>query len=281
MQHNSNPSTLDHPLSAINIQDIVSIAKKAGTAIMEIYERDFTIEYKDDKSPLTEADTLSHHIIVNGLNSLGDFPVLSEEGKEIPYKERKKWGYYWCADPIDGTKEFIKKNGEFTVNIALIHKNIPVLGVVYLPALGEMYYAKQGEGAYKMVLDKAGNFENAKRLPLTQNRISDKQNAITIVASKSHLTQETEDFIDALTRNIEDATFISKGSSLKLLMVAEGAADIYPRLAPTMEWDTAAADAIVRESGKMTRKYQGTAAKNDQPLLYNKEDLLNPWFIVR
>lgn len=249
-------------LEQIELEKIVSIAKKAGLAIMKIYTQDFTIEYKDDKSPLTEADTKANEIICHALQELyPNIPIMSEENKQTKYEIRKNWEYYWCIDPIDGTKEFIKKNGEFTVNIALIHKSTPVLGVVYAPAIDETYKAKKGEGAFK----------NGKKLPLFTNDNPDKK--LTVIASKSHLSQETQEFIDNLdTKNIQQ---ISKGSSLKLCIVAEGVADIYPRLAPTMEWDTAAADAIVRESNKMTYIF-----KSKEPLLYNKENLLNPWFIV-
>jgi len=248
-------------LDKIMLGDIEKIALDAGNTIMEIYNRDFSIEYKDDRSPLTEADLASNDVIIQGLEKYG-IPILSEEGKTIEYDERKNWEYYWCIDPIDGTKEFIKKNGEFTVNIALIHNDAPILGVVYAPALGDMYKAKKGEGAFK----------NEKVLPLQSNH--DLSEKMSVVASKSHLSEETQAFIDALdTKNIEQ---VSKGSSLKLCMVAEGEADIYPRLAPTMEWDTAAADAIVRESGKMTYQFE-----NELPVVYNKVDLLNPWFVVK
>ena len=282
-------------LKKIDLEKVVAIAKEAGDAIMKIYARDFTVEYKDDKSPLTEADLKSNEIICNALNStlniqhptFQSIPILSEENKAEDYEVRKHWEYYWCIDPIDGTKEFIKKNGEFTVNIALIHKDTPVLGVVYAPALGEMYFAQKDQGAFKAMVDNECwmldgkiNLENAKRLPLKTN--NDPKNNITIVASKSHLTEETKSFIDNLTSNIQHSTFISKGSSLKLVMVAEGVADIYPRLAPTMEWDTAAADAIVREAGKMTYQYNPKpGTQNPEPLRYNKENLLNPWFVVK
>jgi len=264
---NNSISNIQHStlLSDIDIEDIVLIAKSAGDAIMEIYNRDFQIDYKDDKSPLTEADTKSNEIICDALaKAYPEIPLLSEENKAVPYEERKDWEYFWLIDPIDGTKEFIKKNGEFTVNIALIHKDTPVLGVVYAPVLKDMYKAKKGEGAFK----------NGQKLPLKTNATPDE--AITIVASKSHLTEKTQKFIDNLTSNIQHSTFISKGSSLKLVMVAEGEADIYPRLSPTMEWDTAAADAVVRESGKMTYQFE-----EDIPMVYNKENLLNPWFIVK
>lgn len=250
-------------LNTIQIDDIIAIAKDAGNVIMEIYQRDFNIEYKDDKSPLTEADLASNEIIVKALEKF-ELPILSEEGKEIPYENRKDWEYYWCIDPIDGTKEFIKKNDEFTVNIALIHKHTPVLGVVYAPALGEIYWAKQGEGAFK----------NGKKLPLKTNETPEK--SLVVVASKSHLSEETQAFIDEVAKTTKHITQQSRGSSLKLCMVAEGEADIYPRLAPTMEWDTAAADAIVRESGKMTYQFE-----NQELVVYNKKDLLNPWFVVK
>jgi 3'(2'), 5'-bisphosphate nucleotidase len=278
----------DKTLQNINILEVINIALKAGSAVMQIYRKDFTVEYKDDKSPLTEADKRAHKIIVDGLSKISPFPTLSEEGKNIPYEERKKWQYYWLIDPIDGTKEFIKKNDEFTINIALIHKDTPVLGVVLAPAINELYYAKKEEGAFKLMMDDGcwmldeKDLQKAQKLPLN-NSISNTENStLTIVASKSHLNQETQEFIDNLTSNTEHSTFISKGSSLKLLMVAEGSADLYPRLAPTMEWDTAAADAVVREAGKMTYEYnQQFNIQNSSPLKYNKEDLLNPWFIVK
>ena len=249
-------------LDNIDIKDIKDIAIEAGSAIMAIYQKDFTVEYKDDNSPLTEADIVSNNIICNSLEKkYPDIPILSEENQEIPYDVRKNWDYYWCIDPIDGTKEFVKKNGEFTVNIALIYKSEPVMGVVFSPVLEELYWAKKGSGAYK----------NGKTLPLKINTYPKQK--LTVVASKSHFSKETQEFIDAL--DTETIAQVSKGSSLKLCMVAEGVADIYPRLAPTMEWDTAAADAIVRESGKMSYQFE-----NNKPIAYNKENLLNPWFLV-
>lgn len=251
-------------LDQIRIEEIIHIARQAGDAIMAIYRKDFAVEYKDDQSPLTEADKKAHEIIVEGLNALTvSFPILSEEGKEIPYDERKNWDYFWMVDPLDGTKEFIKKNDEFTVNIALIRNHEPVLGVVYAPALNEMYWAKKGSGAYK----------NGQRLPIFNN--PDASKTLKVVASKSHLSPQTQEYIDKLAKTTENIECVSKGSSLKLCMLAEGSADVYPRLAPTMEWDTAAADAIVRETGKMTYEHH-----KNTPLIYNKEDLLNPWFVV-
>ncbi len=258
-------------LKNIDLELIVSIARDAGDAIMEIYNRDFSIEYKDDKSPLTEADTKSNEIICDALaKAYPEIPLLSEENKAEEYEVRKNWEYFWLIDPIDGTKEFIKKNGEFTVNIALIHKDTPVLGVVYAPALKDMYKAKKGTGAFK----------NNEKLPLTVNNSPEK--LLRIVASKSHLSEETQAFIDDLAKDTESIEQVSKGSSLKLVMVAEGSADIYPRLAPTMEWDTSAADAIVRESGKMVYQYNLVyGAQSTEPVKYNKENLLNPWFLVK
>lgn len=260
-------------LQNINIDEIKSIAVSAGKLIMQIYEKDFSIEYKDDNSPLTEADTKSNELICDRLKTLyPEIPIMSEENKQVGYETRKNRDCYWCIDPIDGTKEFIKKNGEFTINIALICKSIPVLGVVYAPALQELYSAKKGEGAFKEVLSAKYEVLSKDKLPLiAQKNLKEK---ITVVASKSHLSSETQAFIDNLDAKVIEQ--VSKGSSLKLCMVAEGEADIYPRLAPTMEWDTAAADAIVREAGKMTYKFE-----SQKPLMYNKENLLNPWFVVK
>ena len=248
-------------IEKIDIEDLKEIALKAGEAIMQIYNKDFSVDYKDDKSPLTEADLKSNEIICTNLQKLyPNIPIMSEENKQVSYDTRKDWEYYFCVDPIDGTKEFIKKNGEFTVNIALIQKDTPVLGVVYAPALNELYWA-DGKNSYK----------NMNKLPLNINQTPKEK--LFVVASKSHLSPETQEFIDKLdSKEIEQ---ISKGSSLKLCMVAEGVADIYPRLAPTMEWDTAAGHAIIRASGKEVYQTGKT-----EPLQYNKTDLLNPWFIA-
>ncbi len=253
----------------IDIKALEDIAKRASVEVMKIYNSDFEIEFKDDKSPLTLADTKSNEIICNSLQKLyPDIPILSEENSQIPYQIRKNWKRYWCIDPIDGTKEFIKKNGEFTINIALIEDKTPTIGVVYAPAIDVIYSAKKGKGAYK----------NGKRLPLEVN--SNPKKLLRVVASKSHLSKETQEFIDNLSKYAQKIEQVSKGSSLKLCMVAEGSADIYPRLAPTMEWDTAAADAVVREAGAMTYRLNQDL-EIEGALLYNKENLLNPWFIVK
>ena len=251
-------------LNQINIQDIVTIAKEAGNAIMQIYKQDFEVEYKQDSSPLTLADKRANDIIEDGLNQLSvNFPILSEEGKETPYEDRKDWEYYWLVDPLDGTKEFVKKNDEFTVNIALIHKDTPVLGVVYAPALDICYWAKQGEGAFK----------DERKLPL---KTESQRNTYKIVSSRSHMSDETQAFIDAIDTQ-KEKELISIASSLKICLVAEGEADIYPRLGPTMEWDTGAAHAVVNESGG-----QLNDQKNNNVLKYNtSEKLLNNYFVVK
>ena len=249
-------------LNQIDVQDIVTIAKEAGDAIMQIYKQDFEVEYKQDNSPLTLADKKANDIIETGLNQLSvNFPILSEEGKSIPYEDRKHWEYFWLVDPLDGTKEFVKKNDEFTVNIALIHKDTPVLGVVYAPALDICYWAKQDEGAFK----------DGQKLPL---KTAVQRSTYKIVTSRSHMSDETQAFVDAIDTN-KEKKLISIGSSLKICLVAEGEADIYPRLGLTMEWDTAAAHAIIKESGGSVQSFVA-------PLfLYNKKNLLNSWFVIK
>ena len=255
-----------------NIDEVLEIARKSGKEVLKIYNKDFEIEYKNDKSPLTEADKKSHRIIVEELKKY-KLPILSEEGKNITYEERKNWEYFWMIDPLDGTKEFIKKNGEFTINIALIYKNKPIFGVVYAPVLDWIYF-NDNENSYKIEKGKLI------KLPIKRNDYK-----FIIVASRSHLNEETKNFIDSIQTN-KEKEFISIGSSLKLCLVAEGKADIYPRLAPTMEWDTAAADAIVRKAGKNVYSIDSIKTINsidaiDSIINYNKQNLLNPWFVVK
>lgn len=245
-------------------KELIQIAKDAGKKIMEIYATDFEIYSKDDKSPLTEADKAANEIICRELKKLTpQIPILSEENKTIDYSERKSWSQMWVVDPIDGTKEFIKKNGEFTVNIALVENGVPVAGVVYAPAIDDMYWA-----------DETGAYKNGDKLPLSTNETPEK--SLTIVASRSHMSQETQDYVDSLKKGTESIELTSVGSSLKLCYVAEGKADQYPRLAPTMEWDTAAAHAVALKAGKEVLNFE-----TRQNLLYNKENLLNPWFLVK
>ena len=259
-------------------------AKRAGEAILEVYDSDFAVEQKDDKSPLTLADKKSNEIIENVLEQTitvnnSTVPILSEEGKEIPYDERIKWEYFWLVDPLDGTKEFIKRNGEFTVNIALIHKHKPVLGIIYIPVKDVFYFAAINFGAYKLensgILTENLSIEElidkSQKLPLNSND----KTTLTVIGSRSHTSEEFTEFVKQLNQKHENVEFISSGSSLKLCLVAEGKADVYPRFGPTMEWDTAAGQAIVEQA-------KGTVMETEtnKPLNYNKNNLLNPFFIV-
>lgn len=261
------------------IEVAIRAAMEAGTEIMAVYTSDdFNVEAKDDNSPLTRADKNANAIILTFLEKTG-IPVISEEIKNEPYELRKDWTHAWIVDPLDGTKEFIKRNDEFTVNIALVENGVPILGVVYTPVLDDLYFTIVTEGAYKLLKSSVAIDEfsykaivaKAVSLPMTGIK-----NKFTVVASRSHLTGETQEYIDALKEQHGDIDFISKGSSLKLCMVAEGRADEYPRFAPTCEWDTAAGHAIVLGSG-------GIVLNNEtqKPLEYNKENVLNPWFLVK
>lgn len=258
-------------------ENLLQIAKQAawqaGNRILEIYNDEIRVNYKDDSSPLTLADMYANNTIMSYLNETG-IPVISEENSQEPYSIRKTWNTCWLVDPLDGTKEFIKRNGEFTVNIALIEYGFPVLGVIYVPANREMFYGSVS-GAFKLEnIQKSEDLKTGHAIPLKPKKVTDQ---VTVVASRSHLTPETEDFIAKITstngvRNVES---VSAGSSLKICMVAEGKADVYPRFAPTMEWDVAAGHAICRAAGvKMLQ------AGTDKELEYNKENLLNPWFVV-
>jgi 3'(2'), 5'-bisphosphate nucleotidase len=258
---------------------------------------DFKVELKADKSPLTLADRNAHEIIMQHLSKF-DIPVLSEEGKNIPYDERKSWDTFWLVDPLDGTKEFIKKNGEFTVNIAQICNHKPVAGVVLVPDKNILYFASSKMGSYRADLSQIGEWLNSKiGNPSRSANLSDSSVAeivteltghstklpanpstnrlYTIAGSRSHATPELEAFVEEKRRQYGQVEFISAGSSLKLCLVAEGRADIYPRTGPTMEWDTAAGQAVVECSGGKVYQYDTT-----EPLEYNKENLLNPWFVV-
>ncbi len=270
-----------------NYKELLSIALKAavlaGKEINEVYKRDFQVEIKDDKSPLTEADKKSHNRIMEVLHESG-LPLLSEEGKSIPYEERHRWKIFWLIDPLDGTKEFIKRNGEFTVNIALIVNGLPVLGVIYAPIIDTIYFGCEGLGSFKAEADYdylshiIQSEHISDRLISAGNRlpIKNTERPYTVVASRSHMSEETAAFIDQLRNKHENLQLISKGSSLKLCLVAEGAADVYPRFAPTMEWDTAAGQAIALCAG-----YTVTNAHDHSAIVYNKSELLNPWFIVQ
>lgn len=245
------------------LEDIIRLSVSAGHRIMEVYNTDFDVEQKSDNSPLTAADMAAHHTIVDGLNELTpDIPVLSEESAKIPFEERSQWQRYWLVDPLDGTREFVKRNGEFTVNIALIDNHESVLGVVYAPASDELYYAERGSGAYK----KSPNGD-----PVKINSRKKGSQSTVIAGSRSHRGDSLVRFL----KNVGEHEAIPMGSSLKSCLVAEGRADIYPRLGPTSEWDTAAAQCIVEEAG-------GLLTTTDmKPMRYNtKDSLLNPHFLV-
>lgn len=246
---------------------LLDIAKEAGDAILEIYAQDFKVYEKADESPLTEADKKSNEVIMKGFaKDFSDIPVISEENKTIHFSERKQWSKCWMVDPLDGTKEFIKKNGEFTVNIALIEDGEPVFGVVYIPVQEKFFYTLDG---------KAYTRQNGIDTELKGGKHYSDLSEIKVIASRSHLSDAVKEFVSDLEMKGKKVEFISAGSSLKLCLVAEGEADVYPRLGPTMEWDTAAADAVARAAGRKVLHHE-----NKTPLQYNKEDLLNPWFFV-
>ena len=256
----------------------LSSALQAGDAILDIYKQsDFQVEMKADNSPLTLADRKSHQIISESLQQTG-LPILSEEGKEIPYKVRKNWELFWMVDPLDGTKEFISRNGEFTVNIALIHNHIPVVGIILAPVPDLLYIGIKGDGSHRIAHAskvpsclEAGNLQNhAELMPLKQSG-----SKFTAVASRSHSNEKTDAFLESLQKEHGDIEIASKGSSLKFCLIAEGSADVYPRFGPTYEWDTAAGQAIVEAAG-------GKVAEvgSGRILRYNKQDLLNPGFIA-
>jgi len=241
----------------------LEIAIQAGEKILQIYNDSYTIEHKNDNTPLTTADLAAHNIIVEQLSRLTpDIPVLSEESEKIPYTTRRSWPIYWLVDPLDGTREFIKRNGEFTVNIALIDQHKSILGVIYAPVPDTRYYAYLNGGAFKADKNSQPQAINVRPLP---------DDKITVAGSRSHACSRLQTYIDQLG----DAEVITMGSSLKSCLVAEGSIDIYPRLGPTSEWDTAAAQCIVEQAG-------GFVTQTDmQPLRYNtKDSLQNPDFFV-
>jgi 3'(2'), 5'-bisphosphate nucleotidase len=245
------------------LDDLLNLAREAGSAILKIYETDFGVEHKQDNSPLTEADLASHRTIMEGLQRLTpDIPVLSEESADIPYETRQTWQRYWLIDPLDGTREFVKRNGEFTVNIALIENHRPSLGVVYAPVLDRIYYGSDTNGAWR---------QDGGQATLPIRVVAHRRSPLHVAGSRSHAGDSLLRFLEKLGNH----KLVSMGSSLKLCLVADGEADIYPRLGPTSEWDTAAAQAVVEAAG-------GSVTTLDlKPLSYNtKDSLLNPHFLV-
>ena len=276
-------------------------ALPADEVILRIYDEGaWDVEEKGDKSPLTRADREAHARISDTLReSTPDIPVLSEEGAHLPYETRRVWKRLWVVDPLDGTKEFLNRNGEFTVNIALIEDGVPVVGIVAVPVLDTYYLAARGHGAYRASratlepvletardanspLDAAGERlqaaleQEAERLPIAEVG----RGAARVVASRSHLNEETSRFIEALEKRYGSVELVQAGSAVKLCRVAEGAADYYPRLAPTMEWDTAAGDAVVRETDGRVYAANADGSIDGTHLAYNKKDLHNPYFVA-
>jgi len=243
------------------LDQVLEIADTASRKVMEICQTDFQVQTKDDNSPITEADIASHHVIVDGLTALTpDIPILSEESANAPWEERKTWTRFWLVDPIDGTKDFTNRTGEFTVNIALIENGEPVMGVVTAPALGDAYWGIKGQGAWKREAD-----GSTRRLA-----VENPPQAIRAVASKNHMNEDTRHFIEQLGEH----QLVQAGSSLKFCRIAEGQADIYPRLGPTCEWDTGAAHAVLVAAGGKVTQLDGT------PLAYGKDEVLNPYFVA-
>lgn len=258
------------------LKTAIIAALEAGRKAMEIYiSDDFDVQQKADTSPITKADLAAHEIIYEKLLATA-IPILSEEGKNIPFETRKNWNKLWIVDPIDGTKEFVQKNGDFTVNIALVENQIPILGVIFTPVTGELFFATNAIGSFKFTVDEIDIgieeiLKNAQKLPMVQKRDS-----YIFVASKSHMNQETKNYIDEKSKKLQKFNLISRGSSLKLCMIAEGKADCYPRFGPTMEWDTAAGHAICLCAG-----FDLQDVETNESMKYNKENLLNNWFIAK
>lgn len=255
------------------LEKIINIALEAGKEILKVYNSfdKFDIDLKSDGSPLTLADKISNEIILNGLKTVSNYPILSEESKEIPFEERKNWEKFWLVDPLDGTKEFIKKNGEFTVNIALIDKGTPILGVVYAPAKNWLYFGSS-EGVFK---------KEGERILSLRIKKPSSPSKIRAVVSRSHLDEETLNFLSFLEKQTgKQVEKVSIGSSLKICYISEGKADIYPRLAPTMEWDTAAAHAILNFAGGKLVEFRRKNLLTAPELKYNKKILKNPPFVA-
>jgi 3'(2'), 5'-bisphosphate nucleotidase len=253
----------------LDTEFLESTARLAGAEIMEVYVSDFNVEEKADQSPLTEADRRANDVIIAALRErYPEVPVISEETKATDYVTRQHWETFWLVDPLDGTKEFVKRNGEFTVNIALVDRGEPVAGVVFQPAADRLYLGVKGKGATLSV-------NGAPAAPISGGPHYREREKVLVVASRSHLTDAVREFVAGLEAEGKTVEFKSSGSSLKLCLVAEGAADVYPRLGPTMEWDTAAAHAVANAAGKKVLDWE-----TREPLRYNKENLLNPFFIV-
>ena len=246
-------------------------AIEAGERILKVYDRIIEVDRKADGSPLTEADRESHDLIIEKLEPTG-FPIMSEEGSEIPYEERQNWNHYWLVDPLDGTKEFIKRNGEFTVNIAFMEDNRPVSGVILQPVTGILVAGIEGVGVYKYSRKDNPEITDKRKLQYVESH----EGILRVIASRTHASPETDTFINDLKHKTDAIELLNAGSSLKFCMLAEGMADLYPRFAPTMEWDTAAGHAILKSTGKNIYVYP-----SGNEMRYNKPKLINDWFIAR
>jgi 3'(2'), 5'-bisphosphate nucleotidase len=273
--------TMTEPETMTCLTESIVAAIDAGSAILDVYDSNFEVELKADQSPLTLADRKAHHIIEERLKPLG-LPILSEEGRHMPFEDRRSWQRFFLVDPLDGTKEFIKRNGEFTVNIALVEGHTPVMGVIVVPVKGVLYFAAPGLGARRV--DDIAPYTSPQGRPDPNAIIAaghplpirpSDDRPYTVIGSRSHGSPELEDIVNKLKDDHGEVAFVSAGSSLKLCRVAEGSADIYPRTGPTCEWDTGAGQAIAEQAGCAVTRF-GT----ETPLRYNKEDLLNPWFVV-
>jgi 3'(2'), 5'-bisphosphate nucleotidase len=268
------PQALPGPLTREDVDQVIDLAKEAGDAILEIYEdaEGVEVDRKADDSPLTEADLASHRTLVEGLEQLPvGIPILSEEAAEgIDHDTRKNWARFWLVDPLDGTKEFVKRNGEFTVNVALVEDGQPALGIVHLPAEDRTFVAVPGEDAYALGDGTRHVLEAEPPHP---------DEPVKVVVSRSHLNQATEDYVQRIEDEGREVELVRAGSALKFTRIAEGAAHLYPRLAPTMEWDTAAAQAVLEAAGGTVVRAEDGEPVPD-PLVYNKDELTNPHFVA-
>ncbi len=261
----------------IIFDSLVSICAHAGELILDVYSREFPVEMKEDNSPLTQADRASHEYICSKLETIKVdgriIPLISEEGEIAPHEKRRNWDYYWLIDPLDGTKEFVKKNGEFTVNIALMKNSRPYAGIVYVPVTGAVYYGSEPTGSFRAAV-KDGKSVNAIQLP--DESINRRDDVLVAAGSRSHRSEDFDKFVNewASDKGYSSVEVITAGSSLKFCMIAEGAADIYPRFSPTMEWDTAAAHAVVEGAGRSCTSLDGSEFP------YNKQSLKNGGFLV-
>jgi len=283
MQKGEGQSSMNCTPDSMRIIDTcLKAAFQAGAAVLKIYnEEDFDIEMKGDNSPLTRADIASHGKISEVLrHEFPDMPIMSEEGKDIPYETRAGWEEYFCVDPLDGTKEFIKRNGEFTINIAYMKNRNPAIGIIYVPVKDILYFGGKEYGSFR-IDEFSVNYRynnrvvflksSARKLPLTKNL-----NPFTVIASRSHMNESTQSFINSIKEKHGNIKILTSGSAIKLCLIAEGSAHIYPRFAPTMEWDTSAGHAIIEGAGGEVVSY-----KTDNVLDYNKRELTNPWFIAK